>query len=76
MIKTDETLKLQMNRLLDESNALLKLEENMLKCCEGIENAVRDFFPKCKAYPFGSRVTGLGNTVRVFFKMKKYFCGL
>lgn len=63
MMKSDAILKAEVNKLVDESQALLKLNNKMLKCCEEISNAARDVFPDCRAYPFGSRVTGLGNTV-------------
>lgn len=62
-IKSNENLEKEIKSLLNESNELLKLKDNMMKCCKGIEEAVKDVFPNCKAYPFGSRVTGLGSRV-------------
>lgn len=66
MIKTDNALKKEIMRLMKDSDSLLELGDKMSQCCEGIENALKELYPDCKAYPFGSRVTGLGNIVRFF----------
>lgn len=56
-----------MNRLMQGAKELLNTEESMMKCCSAFESALTDVYPECKAYPFGSRVTGLGNQVRIYF---------
>jgi hypothetical protein len=36
----------------------------MNECCGDLEDTLAFYYPNCKAYPFGSRISGLGNNVR------------
>lgn len=63
IFESNETINLEQNKLLNDSNTLLQLSNNVTKCCQAIEDTLKNIYPLCKAHPFGSRVTGLGNIV-------------
>jgi hypothetical protein len=55
----DEAQKLQV-----EAEQVLHCQEWMNECCGDLEDTLAFYYPNCKAYPFGSRISGLGNNVR------------
>ncbi|KAJ3657972.1 hypothetical protein Zmor_009745 [Zophobas morio] len=44
-----------------EAIQVIDHQKKMQKCLEDLEEALRGIYPNCKAYPFGSRISGLGN---------------
>ncbi|GLV32991.1 SLY-1 homologous [Carabus blaptoides fortunei] len=62
LLKSRVRLNEQVHKLCQESEKVLKAVELNWKCCEAIQTALEPEFGKCLAFPFGSRVSGLGTT--------------
>lgn len=58
--QSKDAIKREGNLLSEEANAVIKEDVNMF-CCQKLEQVLREAFRNCKAYPFGSRCSGLGN---------------
>lgn len=67
LLSNEKIFNLDIAKLNNDSEAVLNLLGLSNKCCIAIENALQPYFGSCKAYPFGSRVSGLGNSVSAFF---------
>lgn len=63
LLKNEVKLNEEIQNLCKESEKVLQSVELNWKCCEAIQIALEPEFGKCKAYPFGSRVSGLGTIV-------------
>lgn len=46
--------------LLRAANKASENQDKEKQCCVALVRVLKDTYPQCKAYPFGSRVTGLG----------------
>lgn len=66
ILKSKIIINQKMMELMEESRLLLETNDKMLVCCKALEDAIKSKYPFCKAYPFGSRVTGLGTMVSTF----------
>lgn len=63
------------NNLKAEADKVLQDQDKVHECCEDLGEALRDIFPECIAYPFGSRICGIGNSVslvRCFVKVTSF----
>ncbi|KAK9876642.1 hypothetical protein WA026_014020 [Henosepilachna vigintioctopunctata] len=49
-------------QLLDDVKEVLDEQECILECCRDLEDALSGYFRDCEAHPFGSRISGLGNS--------------
>ncbi|VEN54520.1 unnamed protein product, partial [Callosobruchus maculatus] len=61
MLKSKEFIDVQSKNLIDEANDTAESNELTFYCCQRLEEVLRNCFPECKAYPFGSRISGLGH---------------
>ncbi|XP_044748094.1 uncharacterized protein LOC123309186 [Coccinella septempunctata] len=48
--------------LWDDAEDVVSRTDLVAKCCEDLENALESKYKFCKAYPFGSRISGLGGS--------------
>nr|CAH7762201.1 unnamed protein product [Callosobruchus chinensis] len=62
MLKSKEFIDVQCQDLTYAANCTAESNELTLYCCQRLEVALSSYFPECKAYPFGSRISGLGHT--------------
>lgn len=51
------------NQMAAVACQVVATDQEVSACCADIEKALGSVYKNCKAYPFGSRVTGLGNKV-------------
>nr|CAI5865418.1 unnamed protein product [Callosobruchus analis] len=61
MLKSKDYIHSQCQNLTYAANDTADSNELTLLCCNRLEEALRPCFPQCKAYPFGSRISGLGH---------------
>lgn len=64
---------------MTSSDRMLEMSELNIQCCQAIREAIKTEFPTCKAFPFGSRVTGIGtleSDLDVFVDTGSMFDGL
>lgn len=58
LFKSRNTIESEAQRLVSEANEMLENNGPTLECCYSLEQLLPT---GCKAYPFGSRISGLGN---------------
>lgn len=63
LFKSEEYINSVATQLALDANRVVQTEDNVWACCKAIEIALSTVFTNCRAYPFGSRVSGLGNQV-------------
>lgn len=70
LFKSKETVESAANKLAFEANDALRYNQLTRECCLRLETTLGTIFEGCKAYPFGSRISGLGDQVDIdiFFK--------
>lgn len=54
-------------KLTMDANSVIASQDRLKACCFALEEALSAIYKGCRAYPFGSRVSGLGNKVHVIF---------
>lgn len=69
LFKSDHQILDRCFQLVREANQVLLNQEPVTKCCRALEAALFDAYPRCRAFPFGSRVSGLGNEVKYINRM-------
>lgn len=47
-------------KLLKEASKVFNSQDNEKEVCVALVKVLKEYYPQCKAYPFGSRLTGLG----------------
>ncbi|KAK9729697.1 hypothetical protein QE152_g15794 [Popillia japonica] len=47
-------------KLLKEASKAFNSQDNEKEVCVALVKVLKEYYPQCKAYPFGSRLTGLG----------------
>lgn len=55
-----QTIDQTLEKLLSEADEASQNQDKEREVCLALVRALKEMYPKCKAYPFGSRVTGLG----------------
>lgn len=65
LFKSNESIDEEGMNLKIEANAVLDYQGSSLirQCCQEFEMALSELYANCKVYPFGSRISGLGNKV-------------
>lgn len=61
VFKNRETIEAEAEKLVLEANETLECNGPTMTCCRSVEQLLTPVFEGCKAYPFGSRISGLGN---------------
>ncbi|CAH1994292.1 unnamed protein product [Acanthoscelides obtectus] len=61
MFLSKEFINFQSRNLTNAANQTAESSDCTHYCCERLEAALSTFFPDCKAFPFGSRISGLGH---------------
>ncbi|XP_045480499.1 uncharacterized protein LOC123684998 [Harmonia axyridis] len=59
---TKTTIRENGEKLLKDAEDVVSKTDIVLKICEDLEDALKPKYNSCKAYPFGSRVSGLGGS--------------
>lgn len=54
-------------KLAKDANLVIASQDKLKACCFALEEALSAIYKGCRAYPFGSRVSGLGNKVVCFY---------
>ncbi|KAJ8913947.1 hypothetical protein NQ315_015184 [Exocentrus adspersus] len=61
LFQSEELIEAEAHKLASEANNVLICNSLTKECCARLEAALSATFEGCKAYPFGSRVSGLGD---------------
>ncbi|XP_044255317.1 uncharacterized protein LOC123005576 [Tribolium madens] len=61
LFRTKAFIQEEAERMQIEANKVLENQDKMKQCCDDLERALSGIYPNCKAYSFGSRISGLGN---------------
>ncbi|RZC36040.1 uncharacterized protein BDFB_006746, partial [Asbolus verrucosus] len=61
LFKSKQFIEEEATRLRLEAGRVLEYQDKMRECCEDLQQALSGIYPNCKAYPFGSRISGLAN---------------
>lgn len=72
LFKSKEFIESEAKRLQLEAKQVFEYQEKMKECCSDLEEALSGMYPGCKAYPFGSRTSGLGNNVLFWFEFELF----
>lgn len=63
LFRSEAYLEEVVEQMVAQADAVVAAQGNVWACCKALEEALSTVFPNCRAYPFGSRVSGLGNQV-------------
>ncbi|KAG5882878.1 hypothetical protein JTB14_026168 [Gonioctena quinquepunctata] len=61
LFESRETIEAEGQKMANEANDTLKYDQLTRDCCAKLEATLNVVFEQCKVYPFGSRISGLGN---------------
>nr|XP_015834575.1 PREDICTED: uncharacterized protein LOC663094 isoform X2 [Tribolium castaneum] len=61
LFRTKAFIQEEAERMQIEANKVIENRDKLKECCDDLEQALCGIYPTCKAYPFGSRISGLGN---------------
>lgn len=63
LFKSESHINSQAEKMFSDACEVIAMEDDVKACCGDLEKALASIYKDCKAYPFGSRVSGLGNKV-------------
>ncbi|XP_060532348.1 speckle targeted PIP5K1A-regulated poly(A) polymerase-like [Cylas formicarius] len=78
LFKSKQAILSEADRLVAETEELVALN-SMRECCADLERSLNEVFEQCKVYPFGSRISGIGNKdsdLDVFVDVGDMYLGL
>lgn len=63
LFKSEKQINAFATQFVLNANSVVENQDNVWNCCRAIEIALSKIYKNCRAYPFGSRVSGLGDQV-------------
>lgn len=73
LLESRKGIKEEAQKLQSEAITVLQQHHRTFGCCRSLERALGKIYANCKAYPFGSRMSGLANQVSSSrFLLKKF----
>ncbi|KAK5643492.1 hypothetical protein RI129_007337 [Pyrocoelia pectoralis] len=60
LFNTESSIVQESDKLVKEANEVLQNRSTVNECCRVIKEVLKELYPDCAVYPFGSQVSGLG----------------